>query len=707
MRHTIKVDPEVNEGTRTLYWNDEISHHIAEVDIQEMLTEARMEMWKSSEPSGATLGKRLYDALNGSGGKLTTILDESFQKGEPLYLYIQLPFAINALPVELLHYNGKFQLLNNKLHIIRKINDRNRLKNEQPEKRALKLLFMACSPIDLPEGSVLQFENEEELILNKVQKYPVEMRIEDSGSLEGLADALYEGDGYDIVHITGHAGIDPELGPVFYMENDVGEMQKVTVNMLWEKLKDFPPKLLFLSGCSTGKSDKFKDSESFGFQMVENGVSVVLGWGLPVSDAGATQLTAELYRNIAIGKGIHESVQAARQSVEGHYHTWPLLRIFTDGSRLNPLITAGQKLKSNTSRTITYKFLTDSQVQVLENGFVGRRRNIQQGMRTLKGNGNNKYGLLIRGPAGVGKSCLAGKLMERFREKELLVMHGELKNAELLQKLRGIFDRKGCSSGLKILNDTEMVFEDKVKSLFRDPLKDIPILIYLDDFEQNLIPKGNEYHVREGSIGLIKSILTALDWAEGETNLIITSRYLFILEVEGNDLSHEKLFDIPLMSFRGADLEKKKRELKYISNSKHIDLYMEFGKGNPRLLEWLDKIAEEEDKYDLQELQKALKDKNEEYIREYLADIIARVQGKEFVHFLNRAAVFRQPVYDSAFEMFGSGELLDNGVSLTLFEQEQVQEENSLYWVAPVIREDRWQRLSAEEQFDTHKLAYD
>lgn len=305
------------------------------------------------------MGKQLYDLLNGSGGKLTALLDESFQNGDPLYLYVQLPFEINALPVELL-YKKTFLLLNSQIHIIRNINDRNRLKNELPEKRALKLLFMACSPVGLPKGSVLQFEKEEEMILNEVQKYPVDMRIEDSGTLEGLANAIYEGDGYDIVHITGHAGIDPELGPVFYMENEVGETLKVTVGMFWETLKDFPPKLLFLSGCSTGKGDKLNDSESFGFQMVERGLPVVLGWGLPVSDAGATRLIAELYRNIAIGKGIDKAVQSARQTVKEHYHSWSLLRIFTDGSRPNPLIASGQKLKPNTSRRITYTFLENS-----------------------------------------------------------------------------------------------------------------------------------------------------------------------------------------------------------------------------------------------------------------------------------------------------------------------------------------------------------
>ena len=45
--------------------------------------------------------------------------------------------------------------------------------------------------------------------------------------------------------------------------------------------------------------------------------------------------------------------------------------------------------------------------------------------------------------------------------------------------------------------------------------------------------------------------------------------------------------------------------------------------GNPRLLEWLEVIANDEDKYDLESLRQALEGKSEEYIREYLADILA------------------------------------------------------------------------------------
>ena len=563
---------------------------------------------------------------------------------------------------------------------------------------------MACSPLDLPDTKILQFEKEEERIFQAVERFPVDVRIEDSGSVNGLRDTLYEADGCDVVHITGHAGVDHKLGPVFYMENDIGELEKITPSALWESLKDFPPHLLFLSGCSTGKSDKVNPSESFAQSMVEKGLPIVLGWGLPVSDIGATAFAAEVYRYLSMGKDIYEAIQRARQAVRDSYHPWPLLRLFTDGSKPAPLIAAGQSLRSKTIRQTTHKHLSDSQVQVLSNGFVGRRREIQNGVRTLKGLREHS-GLLIRGPAGVGKSCLAGKLIERFPEKDLIAIHGKLKKAEIVQKLRKRFDQRGISSGLEVLQ-SDLEFGDKIKELFRSTFTDYPLLLLLDDFEQNLIREADEYHADPDCAEIITPFLSALGWDDSQASLIVTSRYPFVLEVDGENIASTVLEDVTLTSFRGPDLEKKKNELKFISDSSHTSLFLEFSKGNPRLLEWLEQIAAEEEKYDLDALRQVLQGKNEEYVREYLADLMAKTEGEDFQRFLQQAAIFRKPVGQSAFETFGNQELLEKGVNLTLIERDQTRQQHPTYWVAPIIRESQQEKLSDTEKSDMHLLAY-
>jgi len=134
-------------------------------------------------------------------------------------------------------------------------------------------------------------------------------------------------------------------------------------------------------------------------------------------------------------------------------------------------------------------------------------------------------------------------------------------------------------------------------------------------------------------------------------------------------------------------------------------MYLRYGGGNPRLLEWLEIIAKDENKYDIDSLRQALEGKNEDYIREYLADILADTEGEAFSEFLQKASVFKQPVDQTAFEGIGSVEFLSKGVDLTLLEKEEVSGHKPVFWVNPVIRESQWAKLSRSEQKQFHQIA--
>ncbi len=133
---------------------------------------------------------------------------------------------------------------------------------------------------------------------------------------------------------------------------------------------------------------------------------------------------------------------------------------------------------------------------------------------------------------------------------------------------------------------------------------------------------------------------------------------------------------------------------------------MEYGRGNPPLLEWLEQIAGNEEMYDLEALKESLRGKTEEFINEYLADVIAKTVGEDFHQFLHKADVFRQPVEGTAYDSFGSRKLLEKGVNLTLFERKDVPNRESLYWVTPVTWDSQWGKLSEEEKKKMHRIAY-
>ncbi|KJU84054.1 hypothetical protein MBAV_003730 [Candidatus Magnetobacterium bavaricum] len=717
---TIKISDAVN-GQHAVHIAGGLSHHIAQDEVAKLLTLTRNNLWCTDRIAGANLGMQLYNLLNRSAGTLQTIVDAARADGKHTHLHLQVPYELTQLPFELLH-NGSWLLLVHNIHVIRLVEDRGELTAMKQKEEPLRMLFMACSPTDLHDTNVLGFDKEEERIFSHVGNYNIDMRIEDTGSLEGLKQANIAGGGFDVIHITGHAGFDKDMGPVFYMEDEVGRLQKVSSAMLWDAIKDFPPKVLFLSGCSTGGAYEAASSESLyagggsplAYKIAKKGVKWVLGWGLPVSDEGAMLIATEVYRCLSIGKGLDHAVQSARRLLEKRYHPWPLLRLFGDAAPIVPLVKPGLKTKGVNPVKLRHKSLKETKVMVLESGFVGRRRYVQEGVRVLRGEAG-KFGLLVRGPAGIGKSCLVGKLIERFKDRELVVFHGVISEANVILKLRNLLDRKFSKVGMEIITSKDMKYGEKIKRLLGSVFKDeLSTIIYFDDFEQNLYRYGNQYYVKTEAIDIIRPFLEAVDWAEGNSNVVISSRYAFILEHDGENLSTTSLHDLTVMSFDGADLDKKKRDLEFIAKSKHTDLYLRYGAGNPRLLEWLNVIARDEGKYDLADIEAQLKGKQDEFIHAYLADVIAVTEGVDFHNFIQKAAVLGEPVYATAFEAFGGGQFLATGVDLTLVERElraapaikDGSRGEFVYWVTPVIRDAIWGKLTTGERREMHAHAY-
>jgi hypothetical protein len=151
-----------------------------------------------------TIGKKLFNFLDGNNRYLQKALEEAMRKGEPLQLNLCPCNQVTDWPFELLARDETF-LLPQQVHLVRCVSEYGAEKEITPRKRSLKLLFMACSALDMePE---LDFEKEEESIFRITEKLAVDMEVEDSGSLEGLRDQL-EQEQYDIVHLSGYADID-------------------------------------------------------------------------------------------------------------------------------------------------------------------------------------------------------------------------------------------------------------------------------------------------------------------------------------------------------------------------------------------------------------------------------------------------------------------------------------------------------------------
>ena len=699
-----KIDGPDKEKGRGIYIDDDphACFYIKEEELHDLLYEARYGSWGNDPQKGMELGQKLFNLLNRNNGRLRQAIDEHELNGKDLTINLVLPMDLAEIPFELL-YHKDFIVLQRNIHIMRQVSEKNR--TVEKENRPLKILFAAASPVDLKE-STLKFENEEDLILKVTEKYPLDFQVEDTGSLEGIEQILYEIDGADILHISGHAGHDIDSGPVFYMEDEVGRLDKVTPERLYNAIKDILPKVLFLSGCSTGKTDKNIGVESFACQLVDKGIPFVLGWGLPVSDYGATSFAGVFYEKLAKGSSIEYAIHEARLSARDNYHPWPLMRLFTDGTKCEALVKRGQKNLKKSGRQIMHKNLSDSNVTILDKGFIGRRRELQKALAVLKNKPpfENRYGMLIHGPAGVGKSCLAGRVFERQRSYGIIVFRGKLEQSMVIHGLKKYFDKQGDKPALDVLG-SDRSYEEKIKELYRSVFKEKNIIIYFDDLEDNLCLENGTWYFKTKFLNNFRPFLQYVDYAENQSKIVITSRYPFDLQADGGSLLKRFLEEIPLISFTGPDENKKINELTHIAQSKNIKLYRQFGHGNPRLMEWLDKIAADEKKYKFDELKEVLAGQEEEYIRKYLADIIAEAEGTEFMTFLYKSAVYRLPVEKSAFEKMGDEALLNKGVELTLFEKEAVMEQEDRYWVMPVIRQQMWDKLDKARQREADNAA--
>jgi tetratricopeptide (TPR) repeat protein len=409
------------------------------------------------------------------------------------------------------------------------------------------------------------------------------------------------------------------------------------------------------------------------------------------------------------GKNILDAVRRTRYELYNPYPTdWSLLRLFSDGTPLHvPLVARGQK-KRPKPRELQYTYLENSQVKVLKRGFIGRRRQIQQGLRGLRKE-DNKVGLLLHGTGGLGKSCLAGKFCDRFKDHTLIIVHGELNAFTFHEALKRSFRRANEDNELKILEEKEEI-TDKIESLCYSAFLNRNHLILLDDFEKNM-PGAKEgmLQISPEAVPILEVLLKYLPYSGKMTQLIITSRYTFSLTFDGNNLVSERLEPIDLISFQDADERKKVSELNNIATYPDLKIkqqLIETGRGNPRLMEALNALVGEVK--DVNSLLSAAKGKQEEFVQELVLRQLMESQSDAFQTFLRHSAVYRLPVLKDGIGFVSEGltdweSAAENAVRLSLMEEDSTR--NVRYWVSPLIREDIFAELPAEEQKQCHEAA--
>jgi len=661
------------------------------------------------------IGRKLFRFLDGDSRHLQRALEEANQQGESLHLHLHTCIQVADWPFELLAHEDTF-LLPHRLHLVHRISDWGAARDLPPKNRKLKLLFMACSALDVkPE---LDYEREEEAIFHITEKLPINMEVEDSGSLAGLREQL-EREEYDVVHLSGHANIDEKGQPYFIMEDETGYAQQVFPGDLWNGgLVENPPRMLFLSGCRTGEAPDKGAAVSFARVLVENhNLPAVLGWGRSVSDDQATHAEKVLYHELSRGRTILDAVQRSRYELTKKYQSvdepaWPLLRLFSSGMPLNPLVQKGQRWQPKTQQ-MTHIYLKNSQVRVLKEGFVGRRRQLQTSLRVLRQD-FDKVGVLLLGTGGLGKSCLAGKICERFTNHTLIIVQGKLNAITLGAALTDAFIISQDEKGKQILSQKQEMTKI-LANLCATSFKEKNYLLLLDDFEQNLegADKGQPGLLQLEAADLLKTLFHYLPFSGKMTQLIITCRYEFSLTEQSRDLAAERLEKVWLTGFQGPERRKKAQALKNILNytdQSQVPQLLSAGCGNPLLMERLDILLGQMKEAEVSKLEETIKNRQEDFIREHVIRELLQQGGNHLALFLEWLSIYRQPVQIEGVQQVAEKagikdwkDLLKKGMSLSLIEHDQVRQS---YQSTPLLREELLFKLKDPQSYHQAAFAY-
>ena len=599
------------------------------------------------------LGERLFSFLDGDERWLSQAL------GDPRGAMVRIAAGqrLRQLPWELMARDGSYLAVTETTALlpVRAASQVATLGAAIPARnRPLRVLFMASSP----EGvePVLSYEAEEAGILTATADTGTELVVEESGTVEGLRfTAESYGPGYfDVLHVSGHATID-QGQPKFLVENELGGPAWATAEQIARAMDGQWPRLVFVSGCLTGGASDRGTVPSMSESLVQAGAPAVLGWALPVGDVSASEFASRLYRDLAAGQPLDRAVVSARRELyAGHSRSWHLLRVYADKSPLTPMVTPRntQGRERIRVRHAADEFL-DPQTQVsrvaARANFVGRRRVIQRCLRTLKqplGSPGAAEALVLAGMGGLGKSTLASRLLERMPTHQRVVWFGRVDITKLRELTSKVtfpnLDQQVEAAGVLGREDVDLAV--RLRYLFAGPLGQVPCLLVFDDFEEGNLDERDGGHVLSSEMArILPALLTAIRETNSPSRVIITSRYQFPAPA-GTTIRVESLETL-------SDIEQAKK----VANLPNLrpgsvtaaaevkNRAIEAASGNPRLLDWLDKIIADP-AVDVDALIAAIENEADRFRETIFARKLLGAQADELQAMLAKVNVVELPV---------------------------------------------------------------
>jgi CHAT domain-containing protein len=158
-----------------------------------------------------------------------------------------------------------------------------------------------------PRGSVnLKYEEEESAVLEAAGSIGMDLVVEESGTIQLLAECTAREKPVDVLHISCHGTKENKEKPALMLETEEGSPSPTTADELAHTLGGNKPRLLFLSACMTSEPDTLVNS--FAADMVRRGMAAVLGWGGSVKDSEATRFASAFYGYLSRCEELEEAL---------------------------------------------------------------------------------------------------------------------------------------------------------------------------------------------------------------------------------------------------------------------------------------------------------------------------------------------------------------------------------------------------------------
>ena len=427
----------------------------------------------------------------------------------------------------------------------------------------LRIVVAIAAPLD--GEPKLDYESELRNIVTSVREAKAggaEVRIVTFATTAEINKALGAGDVH-VLHISCHGSAGHLV-----LEDENGGARLVDARTLVEEAippGKMPP-VICLSACDTNVTDPTGGLPAVADELVSSGAPAVIGTETSVSDRYATLVFARVYAELAKATGQPDpatALAAARRQVlracensersrdrhEQVLSGWSVVTIQATPSREALFDPTTARPSRNDSSPVVSEV---GDLPALSPGsFVGRRREQLEIPRFLAD--EDSGGLVLHGIGGIGKTSLAGEILRRVGEQRdgvvFVTLSGAVTAEEILQEIITELRIDSYSQGqppdprflgkLEIIGDPRIDWNSRISLLRREFLKRIPIIVVLDNFEDNLqsIKKddGSHHDGPKNQVRLriadqrLADFLAAVAKTPGPSALLITCRYRFEL----------------------------------------------------------------------------------------------------------------------------------------------------------------------------------